>query len=81
MKPRFASTSDQSEIVLGVPEATVAVVVGVLPTVVVEVVPGVALAVLVTVAVTPAVELTVAVVAGVATAPSSRKIIDGFAHQ
>jgi len=61
VKPRFASTSDQSEIVLGVPGATVAVVV--------------------TVAVIPGVGLTVIVVAGVATAPSSRKSIDGFPHQ
>lgn len=79
MKPRFASTSDQSEIVLGVPGTAVAVAVGVgvLPAVVVEVVDGVALAV----AVTPGLGLTVAVVDGVATAPSSRKSIDGFAHQ
>jgi len=76
VKPRLASTSDQSEIVLGVPETTGTVAVGVLPTVVVAVVPGVAVA---AVAVTPGVELAVAV--GFTAAPSSRKSMDGFPHQ
>src|SRR5207244_7851973 len=68
VKPRLASTSDQSEIVLGVPETTGTVAVGVLPTVVVAVVPGVAVA---AVAVTPGAELAVAV--GFPPAPSSLK--------
>jgi hypothetical protein len=65
VKPRLASTSDQSDIVLGVPETTGTVAVGVLPTEVVAVVPGV--------------ELAVAV--GFTAAPSSRKSMDGFPHQ
>jgi len=73
LNPRFASTSDQSEIVLGVPGAPVAVAVGVLPAVVV--------AVTVAVAVAPGAGLAVAVVVGVSTVPSSRKSIDGFPHQ
>ena len=74
MKPRFALTTDQSVIVVGVPG----------PAVGLPVATGVcvAVAVAVAVAVPEGVAVPVAVALGTGvTAPSSRKTISGFAHQ
>jgi len=82
VKPRFALTTAQSVIVVGVPGPAVGLLVapGVCVGVAVPVAVAVGVAVPVAVAVGVAVPVAVAVGVGV-TAPSSRKTISGFAHQ